>query len=343
MNWIAARMPNELARLARHWTRARAYIPPEWQKLFNVLLILAANRNLNPSGSSHSSVSTRKSSQHKVWGVCQTQAFSAFNSGKETLSCRGWKLGREWFFHSGHWRHLHVCSLFGAGDRYELDCCTNSIAIGETGKTLNWHLTILTGWHLHVYPFFSTGDRHELDCYTSFLSIGDRCVYILFQHGKTCSMLCSFFLPRWQEWHQQLRLFPTHPTQGLRCQLGSSFLGFQQWGGDTLLSRMETRKGMVLSQWSLATPACVLSVRCWWSIWTGLLHQLHSNWRDWQDIELAPHNFDWLTPACVPFLQYWWSTWTGLLHEFPINWRQVRIHTLPAWQNLFNALLILSA
>ena len=127
-----------------------------------------------------------------------------------------------------------------------------------------------------------------------------------------CSMLCHSCRkpepqPKWvvTQQRQHPKVFP---TQGLRCQTNSIFLGFQQWEGDTLLSRMETRKGMVLSQWSLATPACVLSVRCWWSIWTGLLHQLHSNWRDWQDIELA----------------------------------QVRIHILPAWQNLFNALLILA-
>ena len=35
-----------------------------------------------------------------------------------------------------------------------------------------------------------------------------------------------------------------------------------------------------------------MTILWWWSsIWTGLLHQLHSNWRDWQDIELALYIF----------------------------------------------------
>ena len=33
--------------------------------------------------------------------------------------------------------HLHVCSLFGTGDRYELDCRTNDPSIGKTGKISN--------------------------------------------------------------------------------------------------------------------------------------------------------------------------------------------------------------
>ena len=31
---------------------------------------------------------------------------------------------------------MHVCSLFGTGDRYELDCCTNVLSRGNTGKTV---------------------------------------------------------------------------------------------------------------------------------------------------------------------------------------------------------------
>ena len=48
MNWIATRMPHQLARLARHWTSTSdtgAYILPARQNLFNALLILARNWN----------------------------------------------------------------------------------------------------------------------------------------------------------------------------------------------------------------------------------------------------------------------------------------------------------
>ena len=31
---------------------------------------------------------------------------------------------------------MHVCSVFGTGDRYELDCCTNVLSRGNTGKTV---------------------------------------------------------------------------------------------------------------------------------------------------------------------------------------------------------------
>ena len=35
--------------------------------------------------------------------------------------------------------HLHVCSLFSTCDRYELDCCTNVLSIGRTGKCSFFH------------------------------------------------------------------------------------------------------------------------------------------------------------------------------------------------------------
>ena len=35
------------------------------------------------------------------------------------------------------------------------------------------------------------------------------------------------------------------------------------------------------------TPACAPSLRYWWWIWTGLLHERPINWQDCQDIELA--------------------------------------------------------
>ena len=53
------------------------------------------------------------------------------------------------------------------------------------------------------------------------------------------------------------------------------------------------------------TLACVLSVRDWWLLWTGLLHECPFNGQDWQDFERG------------------------------------QIFVLPAWQKLFDARLIL--
>ena len=44
MNWIAARTPHQLARLARHWTSTSAYILPAWQILFNARSCSNQNR-----------------------------------------------------------------------------------------------------------------------------------------------------------------------------------------------------------------------------------------------------------------------------------------------------------
>ena len=82
------------------------------------------------------------SSQHKVWRVCHTSAFPAFNIVKEALfidltRCKNgnWKENGSLTVVTG-W-HLHVCPFFSTGDCYELHCCTNAPSIGKTGKTLN--------------------------------------------------------------------------------------------------------------------------------------------------------------------------------------------------------------
>ena len=62
-------------------------------------------------------------------------------------------------------------------------------------------------------------------------------------------------------------------------------------------------KVTVVTAWR---PACVLSVRYWWLLWTGLLHECPFTWQDWQDIERGQQMF-----------------------------------VLPAWQKLFDARLIL--
>ena len=146
------------------------FVLPAWQKLFDARLILeperptwflSAGSNRIPRSLSHSSISNQSSSQHKVWGVCQTQAFSAFNIAKETLFVDLTLCENENFGENGSltvvtaW-HLHVCSLFGTGDYCGLDCWTNAHSMGKTGKTLN------------------EGN------------------FLFFQHGKSCLMLGSF-------------------------------------------------------------------------------------------------------------------------------------------------------
>ena len=69
-----------------------SYFCCEILALQHAVLILAANRNLNQSGSSHGSISNQDSSCHNIWCVCQTQAFSAFNIAKETQPSLIWSL-----------------------------------------------------------------------------------------------------------------------------------------------------------------------------------------------------------------------------------------------------------
>ena len=56
--------------------------------------------------------------------------------------------------------------------------------------------------------------------------------------------------------------------------------------GFELFGNMETVERMVLSRW-LLHDTCMSALWYWWSIWTGLMHERHINWQDWQDIELA--------------------------------------------------------
>ena len=77
--------------------------------------------------------------QHKVWGVCQAQAFSAFNIGKERLFidltlCENGNWGENGSLTIVTAWHMHVCSLVGTGFRKKLDCCTNVLLI----ISINW-------------------------------------------------------------------------------------------------------------------------------------------------------------------------------------------------------------
>ncbi len=61
---------------------------------------------------------------------------------------------------------------------------------------------------------------------------------------------------------------------------------------------METVKRMVLSNGHCLTPACVLSLRSWWLMWTGLLHECPMNWQHRQKNDLRQ------IPA-LKFVQRW--------------------------------------
>ena len=125
-------------------------------------------------------------------------------------------------------------------------------------------------------------------------------------------MINTRFLEDATQRHQQLKLFPKH---GLRCLPNSSCVSFQHCEGDTphwsdLLTRMEIVKRMVLSQWSLA-DACMCAL--------SSVLVIDMSWiATWTPDQLAR------------LTKHWTST------------SNTSAYILPAWQNLFNAVLILA-
>ena len=135
---------------------------------------------------------------------------------------------------------MNVCSLFGTGDYCELDCCTNAPSIGKTDKTLN----------------------------------SGKC--LCFQHGKSCSMLCSISLRT--EWGNVIPgsdwICGNNHTAALTTEnlLDTTFHEsgkLQLFQLSTLrrrhssliwpIAKMETVERMALSQWSLLdTCMCAL-------------------------------------------------------------------------------------
>jgi len=127
------------------------------------------------------------------------------------------------------------------------------------------------------------------------------------QHGKSCSVLCSFSLEpekkiwfplagsNWIPGTRNTEAPATLLAQGLRCLEIPSFfslLSFQHCEGDALHWSDPLRKWELWRQWfshcgHCSTPACVLSVRYWWSMWTGLLHECPINRPHCQDSELG--------------------------------------------------------
>ena len=88
---------------------------------------MIAGRDRIPRSLNTAASATKESSQHKVWGVCQAQAFSAFNIAKETLFIdliwQGWKLWRDRFSHKGHW--LAPAFVLFLRDWSDLNCFTD--------------------------------------------------------------------------------------------------------------------------------------------------------------------------------------------------------------------------
>ena len=86
-----------------------------------------------------------------------------------------------------------------------------------------------------------------------------------------------------------IKLFP---TKGPRCLPNSSFFSSPHCEADTLHWSDPLRTWKLWKKWfshsgHCLTPVCVPSLRYWWWIWTGLLHERPIKWQDWQDIELA--------------------------------------------------------
>ena len=85
---------------------------------------------------------------------------------------------------------------------------------------------------------------------------------LLFQHGKSCSMLRSFSLESKSEVSAKLKLSQLSTLGRTRNSL--------VWP----CAKMETGKRVVLSEQSLLdTCMCVFSVRYLWSVWSGLLQE----------------------------------------------------------------------
>ena len=165
----------------------------------------------------HTAASATSSSKHKVWGVCQARAFSEFNIAKvdnlhwSADPLRKWKLGREWFSHSGHWL-TPACLPF-----------------------LQYWWSIWTGF-LH--------ERHIN--WQDWQDIELAQVLVFFWHGKSCSMLCSFLLwtgtdnmipgnagiPESRQTAAATKQSSQNKMWG--CLPSSSFFGFNHCKGDTL-------------------------------------------------------------------------------------------------------------
>ena len=174
VNWLPAWTPHQLKKLAGHWTSTSACMLPAWQKLFNALLILARTGtcNLIPGSNRiperrHTAASATKILPKTRFEVSAKLKLSQLSTLRRRQSSLIWpfagKLGRGWFSHSGHWL-TPACVPF-----------------------LQYWSSIWTGL-LH---------EHHINWQNS-QGMEPAQVLILFQHGKSCTMLCSFLFEPYQ-------------------------------------------------------------------------------------------------------------------------------------------------
>ena len=87
--------------------------------------------NRIPGSRNTAASATKQSSSQQVWSVSQMQGLSTFNIAKEApftadlILCKNGNCGENGSLTVVIAWHMHVCSLFGTGDRKKLDCCPN--------------------------------------------------------------------------------------------------------------------------------------------------------------------------------------------------------------------------
>ena len=146
INWIAARMSDQSATLAKHWTRANVCSSSMAKVVWCSTLsdsepeqatwFLVATGFLQAVTQQHQKPKNLPNTRFKVSGKLQLSQLSTLRrthspliwpfAKMETVKRCSLTVVIAWF--------LHVCSLFGTGDRYKLDCCTNNASIGKSGK-----------------------------------------------------------------------------------------------------------------------------------------------------------------------------------------------------------------
>ena len=142
---------------------------------------------------------TKESSWQKVWGVWKTPACSAFQHCQGDTIQKTETVKRISSLTVGTAWHLHVCSLFGTGDRYELALPHERLVNRKDTQDIEpGHIFVFPAWQ----NLFNAG-------------------IILARNQK-------------KPWHGSISNQRLFLTQGSRCLENSNFLSFQHCQGDTL-------------------------------------------------------------------------------------------------------------
>ena len=170
---------------------------------------------------------------------------------------------------------------------------------------MNW----INAWTPHQLARL---ERHWTSTSACILPARQKLLYALLIPSLNWNMQCDswFRQDSRKRSHSSSRNKTIFPTQGPKCLPQASFLSFQHCEEDNLLARMETGKRMVLSQWSLADT-------CMPALSSVLVIDMYSinAWTPHQLARLERH---------------WTST------------SETSAYSLPAWHQLFTALLILA-